>query len=49
MNRRQFIQSTATLGSFPLLSAPNKLRHRAPTLGFSLYGMKTLKTGEADH
>ena len=47
MNRRQFIQSTAALGSFPLLAAPDKLRHRTPTLGFSLYGMKTLKTEEA--
>ncbi|SVD32963.1 uncharacterized protein METZ01_LOCUS385817, partial [marine metagenome] len=34
MNRRQFIQSTAALGSFPLLAAPDKLRHRTLTLGF---------------
>ena len=47
MNRRQFIQSTATLGSFPLLAATDKLRHHTLTLGFSLYGMKSLKTEEA--
>ena len=47
MNRRQFIQSAAALGSFPLLSAPDKLRHPTLTLGFSLYGMKSLKTEEA--
>ena len=47
MNRRQFIQSTATLGSSPLLAAADKLRHHTLTLGFSLYGMKSLKTEEA--
>ena len=47
MNRRQFIQSTATLGSFPLLAVADKLRHHTLTLGFSLYGMKSLKTEEA--
>ena len=47
MNRRQFIQTSVALGSLPLLAAPEQRRHPALTLGFSLYGMKTLKTEEA--
>ena len=47
MNRRHFIQTSVALGSLPLLAAPEQRRHPALTLGFSLYGMKTLKTEEA--
>ena len=47
MNRRHFIQTSVALGTIPLLAASKKRRHPALTLGFSLYGMKTLKTEEA--
>ena len=47
MNRRQFIQTSVALGSFPLLAVSKKRRHQTLTLGFSLYGMKTLTTEEA--
>lgn len=47
MNRRQFIQTSVALGSIPLLAAHKERRHQTLTLGFSLYGMKTLKTEDA--
>ena len=47
MNRRQFITTTAAgTASFALDAKPTK-KTNSLTLGFSLYGMKTLKTGEA--
>ena len=45
MNRRQFLHTVPAIASPALIGAEKK----APslTLGFSLYGMKTLKTGDA--
>ena len=47
MNRRQFLQTSFALGSLRVLGARKERRHPSLTLGFSLYGMKTLKTEEA--
>ena len=47
MNRRQFLQTSIALGSLQILAARKERRHPSLTLGFSLYGMKTLKTEEA--
>ncbi len=47
MNRRQFIQSSIALSSAAALGAKPEKKETALTLGFSLYGMKTLKTGDA--
>jgi len=47
MNRRQFIQSSIALSSTAVLGAEPEKKETALTLGFSLYGMKTLKTGDA--
>ena len=47
MNRRQFLQASIALGSLRVLGAGKERRHPSLTLGFSLYGMKTLKTEEA--
>jgi len=47
MNRRQFIQSSIALSSAAALGAEPEKKETALTLGFSLYGMKTLKTGDA--
>ena len=43
LSRRSFLHASAGLLALPALSAPEKNL----TLGFSLYGMKTLKTGDA--
>lgn len=42
-NRRQFLQALPGLAAVPALAAPSE----AMTFGFSLYGMKTLKTEPA--
>ena len=47
MNRRQFIATTATSSAGYALGAKPTAKTNSLTLGFSLYGMKTLKTGEA--
>ena len=47
MNRRQFLQTSIALGSLQVLGARKERRHPSLTLGFSLYGMKTLKTEKA--
>jgi inosose dehydratase len=47
MNRRQFLQASIALGSLRVLGAGKERRHPSLTLGFSLYGMKTLKTEES--
>ena len=47
MNRRQFIQSSIALSSAAVLGAEPEKKETALTLGFSLYGMKKLKTGDA--
>jgi len=47
MNRRQFLQTSIALGSLQVLGARKERRHPSLTLGFSLYGMKTLKTEDA--
>ncbi len=47
MNRREFLQTSIALGALPVLGARKERRHPAVTLGFSLYGMKTLKTEDA--
>ena len=47
MNRRQFIATTATGSAGYVLGAKPTSKTNSLTLGFSLYGMKTLKTGEA--
>jgi len=47
MNRREFLQTSIAIGALPVLAARKERRHPAITLGFSLYGMKTLKTEDA--
>ena len=47
MNRRQFLQASIALGSLRVLGAGKERRHPSLTLGFSLYGMKTLNTEES--
>ena len=47
MNRREFLQTSIALGALPVLGARKERRHPSLTLGFSLYGMKPLKTEEA--
>jgi inosose dehydratase len=47
MNRRQFIRNSVLLTSATAFGADPQEKEDNLTLGFSLYGMKTLKTGEA--
>ena len=43
LSRRSFLHASVGLLALPALAAPEENL----TLGFSLYGMKTLKTGDA--
>ena len=47
MNRRQFISNSTLLASATAFGAAPPKKEDNLTLGFSLYGMKTLKTGDA--